>query len=147
MAPGAGLIKNGENGKGLKSRWYVATLRRRILDIGRVKNKIKFIHGDGLDIIGKNLEREKTAFFIDPPYTVAGRRLYKHHEIDHEKLFVLAKRIKGRFIMTYDEAPEIQALALRHRFEVECVLMKTTHHSRKYELVVGRDLEWLRQMG
>lgn len=146
LAHGAGLIKNGENGKGLKSRWYVATLRRRILDIGEVKDKIKFIQGDGLDIISKNLERKKAAFFIDPPYTVAGRRLYKYHEIDHERLFELAKRIRGHFIMTYDDAEEIESLALRNRFEVERVLMKTTHHLRKYELVVGRDLEWLRQM-
>jgi len=146
LAHGAGLIKNGENGKGLKSRWYVATLCQRILDIGEVKDKIKFIQGDGLDIISKNLEQKKAAFFIDPPYTVAGRRLYKYHEVDHEKLFELAKRISGHFIMTYDDATEIENLALRNRFEVERVLMKTTHHLRKYEIVVGRDLEWLRQM-
>jgi len=146
LAHGAGLIKNGENGKGLKSRWYVATLRQRILDIGEIKDKIKFIQGDGLDIISKNLERKKAAFFIDPPYTVAGRRLYKYHELDHERLFELAKRISGHFIMTYDDATEIENLALRNRFEVERVLMKTTHHLRKYEIVVGRDLEWLRQM-
>jgi len=147
LAHGAGFIKNGENGKGLKSRWYVETLRRRISDIGAVRDRIKFIQGDGLDIIRKNVERKKATFFIDPPYTIAGRRLYKHHEIDHEKLFALAKRIKGHFIMTYDEATKIEDLALQNRFEVERVLMKTTHHLRKYELVVGRDLDWLRQMG
>jgi DNA adenine methylase len=146
LAQGAGLIKNGENGKGLKSRWYAGTLRRRILDIEIVKDKIKFIQGDGLDIIYKNLDSKKTAFFIDPPYTVAGRRLYKYHKIDHEKLFALATRIKGHFIMTYDDVPEIEDLALKNRFEVERVLMKTTHHLRKYELVVGHDLEWLRNM-
>lgn len=48
--------------------------------------------------------------------------------------------------MTYDETPEIEALALRHRFEVERVLMKTTHHLQKYEFVIGRDLQWLREM-
>jgi len=33
MAPGAGLAKAGENGKGLSSRWYPETLKKRILDI------------------------------------------------------------------------------------------------------------------
>lgn len=146
LAQGAGLIKNGENGKGLKSRWYIGTLRRRILDIETVKDRIKFIQGDGFDIIYKNLDHKQTVFFIDPPYTVAGRRLYKYHKIDHQKLFALVKRIKGHFIMTYDDANEIEDLALKNRFEVERVLMKTTHHLRKYELVLGRDLEWLRQM-
>lgn len=146
LAHGAGLIKNGENGKGLKSRWYVETLRRRILNIAVVRNRIKFIQGDGVEAIRKNLDKKKAAFFIDPPYTIAGRRLYKYHQINHERLFGLARRIKGHFIMTYDEAPEIEDLALRYRFEVERVLMKTTHHLRKYELVVGRDLDWLRDM-
>jgi len=31
LAPGAGMIKQGEKGKGLKSRWYPETLKRRIL--------------------------------------------------------------------------------------------------------------------
>ncbi len=40
IAKGSGLIKNGENGKGIKPRWYPKTLRDRIMAIGYVKNKI-----------------------------------------------------------------------------------------------------------
>jgi len=144
LANGAGLIKNGENGKGLMSRWYPATLKKRIMDITTVRNKIKFIQGDGLEIIEKNLNRDDVIFFIDPPYTKAGRRLYKYHEIDHEKLFDLVGHINGDFLITYDDAPEIEALALQRGFVVEKVLMKTTHHLKKYELVISRHLEWLR---
>ncbi|MFZ2146347.1 MAG: DNA adenine methylase [Sedimentisphaerales bacterium] len=143
LAHGAGLIKNGENGKGLRSRWYPVTLKKRIMDITMVGSKIKFIQGDGLEIIEKNLERSNVAFFIDPPYTKAGRRLYKYHEINHEKLFDLAKHINGDFLITYDDAQEVEALALKRGFVVEKVLMKTTHHLKKYELVIGRDLGWL----
>lgn len=32
LAPGAGRIKNGESGKGKKSRWYPDTLRRMTYD-------------------------------------------------------------------------------------------------------------------
>ena len=144
LAHGAGLIKNGENGKGLRSRWYPATLKKRIVDINVVRSKIKFIQGNGLEIIEKNLDRNDVVFFIDPPYTKAGRRLYKYHEIDHEKLFELVEHINGDFLITYDDAPEIEALALQRCFKVEKVLMKTTHHLKKYELVIGRHLEWLR---
>jgi len=146
LAHGSGLIKNGENGKGLKSRWYPGTLKKRIMDIGMIKNKIEFIEGDGLDIIKKNLGRANTAFFIDPPYTRAGKRLYKYHKINHEKLFHLAGNIRGAFIITYDDAPEIEKLAYKHGLEIERVLMKTTHHTKKYELVIARDLAWLREM-
>jgi len=144
LAHGAGLIKNGENGKGLRSRWYPGTLKKRIMDIMLVRSKIKFIQGDGLEIIDKNLGRNGVVFFIDPPYTKAGRRLYKYHEIDHEKLFDLVEHVNGDFLLTYDDAPEIEALALQRGLVVERVLMKTTHHLKKYELVIGRHLEWLR---
>ena len=47
LASGAGVVKNGENGKGLASRWYPETLRRRILDIVNLKDRIRFVQGDG----------------------------------------------------------------------------------------------------
>jgi DNA adenine methylase len=40
LAKGSGMIKNGENGKGITSRWYPKTLRDRILAINYVKDKI-----------------------------------------------------------------------------------------------------------
>jgi DNA adenine methylase len=143
LAEGAGLINHGENGKGLKSRWYPQTLEERICDIQQVKNKIEFIQGDGIEIIKKNVNNENAAFFIDPPYTIAGKRLYKYHKIDHSELFDIVNKVKGDFVMTYDDAAEIEALAVQHNFQVERVIMKTTHHETKYELVIGKNLDWL----
>ena len=143
LAAGAGLLKNGENGKGLKSRWYPETLRRRICDIQEIKHKIDFTEGDGIEVIQKNSKRKEIVFFIDPPYTVAGRRLYKYHQIDHEHLFETVNKIKGDFVMTYDDSEEIEKLANSFDFSVKRVVMKTTLHYVKYELVIGRNLEWL----
>lgn len=143
LAHGAGLLKNGENGKGLKSRWYPETLKRRICDIQEVKGKIEFLEGDGIEIIRKDARKKETAFFIDPPYTVAGRRLYKHYQIDHTYLFETVSNISGDFVMTYDDAEAIEQLADRFGFCVKRVVMKTTHHYTKYELVIGKNLDWL----
>jgi len=55
MASGAGLMKNGENGRGLKSRWYPGTLRRRILAIDAMRDRIRFEEGDGTKAIRRNL--------------------------------------------------------------------------------------------
>jgi len=143
LAAGAGLVKNGENGKGLKSRWYPETLRKRICDIQEIKHKIDFVNGDGMDVIRKKTKRKNTVFFIDPPYTVAGRRLYKYHQINHEHLFEILSEIKGDFVMTYDDVKEIEELAIRFGFSVRRVIMKTTLHYIKYELVIGKNLEWL----
>ena len=96
LAPGASLMKNGENNVGIGSRWYPETLARRIAAINAAKNKIEFLHKDAFDVIPKYLRERSAAFFVDPPYTVgrksAGKRLYFHSSIDHNSLFDLVER-------------------------------------------------------
>jgi len=145
LAPGAGFMKYGENGKGLTSRWYPETLRRRILNIAQIREKIVFVRGDGMQCIQRNLHRKGAAFFIDPPYVIAGRRLYKHPDIDHERLFSLVKRLSSDFLMTYDDSEEIRRLIIQFRFDCETVPMKNTHNATLLELLIGHDLGWLRR--
>jgi len=144
LAPGAGIMREGENGKGITSRWYPATLCKRMLDIAKIRSRIKFVEGDGLSYIERRLQRRGVGFFVDPPYTVAGRRLYRHSHIDHERLFRLAKRLAGDFLMTYDDSPEIRRLVIDSRLDCETVLMKNTHNTKMVELLIGRNLAWLR---
>ncbi len=148
MAPGSGSIQHGENGKGIGSRWYPATLSKRIRDIGKVKDKIEFVQGDGLAVIGEHREAADAVFFIDPPYTAAGKkagtRLYIHNVVDHEALFNLASTLRGDFLMTYDNAAAVRAMAVQHRLDFETIPMKNTHHANMTELLIGRDLRWTR---
>lgn len=148
LAPGAGTLKHGENGKGILSRWYPETLEKRILDIAGIRERIRFIRGDGFEIIHKNAHYANAVFFIDPPYTAstkkAGTRLYKYHQVDHDELFRWASKIKGDFLMTYDDADEVRALALKYRLETRLVAMSNTHHATMNELLIGRDLDWVR---
>jgi DNA adenine methylase len=148
IAAGSSPLKHGENGKGIKSRWYAETLRQRILNIAAFRQRLAFIQSDGLEIIRQNTHRRDVVFFIDPPYTVAGkgagRRLYTHFELDHEELFRLASNVAGDFLMTYNDAEEVRALAKRYAFDFELVAMKSTHHAQKKELLIGRNLDWLR---
>ncbi len=148
MAPGAGLIKYGEQGKGIKSRWYPQTLARRIQNIGKIKDKIDFIHGDGLAVIREHAEQRDTVFFIDPPYTAAGKRagtrLYTHNGLDHEELFSLVKTIRGDFLMTYDNAEAVRSMAEQHGFEIVEIAMQNTHHANMSELLIGKNLNWTR---
>ena len=148
LAPGAGLLKYGENGKGLKSRWYPVTLQKRIEGIRQVRSKITFIEGDGFQILNSYASQAETVFFIDPPYTVAGKRagsrLYKHSNIDHNRLFQLVSRLHGDFLMTYDNCLEVQRLADRHQFDTLPIAMKNTHNAELTELIIGPDLDWAR---
>jgi len=147
LAPGAGKIKNGENGKGIKSRWYPDTLRKRILDIGRQRDLLTFIEGDGMQVLQQNSTRTDVAFFIDPPYTAdgkkAGTRLYTHYEMEHERLFTIVETLKGDFLMTYDNALGVKQMADRHGFVTNLIAMKNTHHAEMNELLIGRNLKWL----
>lgn len=149
LAQGAGLLKNGENGKGILSRWYPETLKRRILDIEQVKNRIGFVSGDAFKIIDDHRGDTETVFFVDPPYTAskkqAGRRLYKYHELSHQVLFKVMREIAGDFLMTYDDSEEVRSLAAENGFEVKPVDMTGTHNARRTELLIGRKLDWLRE--
>ena len=147
LAKGTGLIKVGENGKGLASRWYPETLNRRIREIVAMCDRLAFIHGDGLAVLREHAEDRTAVFFIDPPYTAstkrAGSRLYTHSIIDHEELFRVAASLKGDFLMTYDNADEVRQLARRHDLDTALVPMKNTHHAEMNELLIGRNLDWV----
>jgi DNA adenine methylase len=147
LAPGAGKLKNGENGKGIKSRWYPKTLCGRILGIAKFRERITFIKGDGLEEIEKNAQNSQAVFFIDPPYSVgekrSGTRLYKHFEIDHNKLFDLVSTITGQFLMTYNNDEKVRTLAQKHHLVFREILMKSSHHAQMTELVISRNLSWL----
>ncbi|MBX3740103.1 MAG: DNA adenine methylase [Akkermansiaceae bacterium] len=147
MAPGAGLVKAGENGRGLKSRWYPETLARRIREIYHLRNRLTFIEGDAFDLLHRLKNDKNAVFFIDPPYTIAAKRLYTKWEIDHRQLFEGLQKCKGDFLMTYDNTPEISALAAEFNFESRPVAMKSTHHAKMTELLIGRDFQWLDNNG
>jgi DNA adenine methylase len=46
--------------------------------------------------------------------------------------------------MTYDNTEEVMQLARRFGFDARAVAMKNTHHAKMTELLIGRDLEWLK---
>ncbi|GHT67997.1 DNA methyltransferase [Bacteroidia bacterium] len=142
LAKGSGMIKNGENGRGISSRWYPKTLYDRIVAISLVKEKMNFIKGDAFEIMEQNLNNENAYFFIDPPYTVAGKRLYTHSEIDHERLFDLTARLKGRFMLTYDNTADIRQLAETYNLPYRTIPMKTTHHLEKTEIIISDNFVW-----
>lgn len=142
ITKGSGMLKHGENGKGIASRWYAKTLADRIRAINFVRHKINFFQTDAFKVIKENIDNKAAYFFIDPPYTTAGKRLYTHFEIDHEKLFYLISNIQGRYMLTYDDAEEIRALANKYRLSFRTIPMKTTHHLKKNEIIISDNFHW-----
>jgi DNA adenine methylase len=148
LAAGSGLLKGGENGKGISSRWYPETLARRLRNIHAMSDRIEFIEGDALEVMEAYRDEAEAVFFIDPPYTAAGkkagRRLYRHNELDHRALFRLASLVTGDVLLTYDDAEGVRDLAAEVGFSVDMVAMQNTHLQKMNELVIGRNLDWNR---
>ena len=149
LAKGAGIMKYGEGGKGIKSRWYPETLKKRIMDIARYRKNITFIEGDGIGLIRKKSDNKEAVFFIDPPYTAAGKkagtRLYANFELDHDELFKTASAIEGNFLMTYENSDGVRRMAEKYSFDYETVNMKNTHNTEMKELLIGKNLDWFRK--
>jgi DNA adenine methylase len=144
LAPGASLVKNGENHRGVASRWYPETLAKRILSIAEVRDRIEFLHKDAFDVIPRFARQSSATFFVDPPYTAggksAGSRLYVHNHVNHAGLFEMLGAVAGSVMLTYDDAPEVRDFATRHAFLVREIPMKNTHHNRINELALTNRL-------
>ncbi|MEI6194307.1 MAG: DNA adenine methylase [Verrucomicrobiota bacterium] len=144
LADGAGLIKTGESGRGLNARWYPETLARRIREINQQKDRITFVEGNGFDLIEEHQADAEAAFYIDPPYTIAARRLYKVWQIDHAKLFAAMAACRGDFLMSYDNTAEIVSLAKKHGFESRPIAPSKGARKVATHLLIGKNLsQWL----
>jgi len=144
LAEGSGFLKYGENGKGIRSRWYPRTIAKRFLALNHVASRIDFRCDDGMKVMLEFCANREAVYFIDPPYTAggkkAGKRLYKHYDIGHEHLFAVCGSLKGDFLMTYDNAEEVKSLARSHGFQMRLIPMTNTHHAIMEELVISKDL-------
>ena len=143
LARGASFMRNGENGRGVLSRWYPATLAARLTAIQEHADRIVFAEGDGAKLLPVLLRGwgKDAAVFLDPPYTGgggkrSGLRLYEHSAIDHAGLFAMLAEHKANFLMTYDAAPEVMALVSRYGFSAVSLSMKNGHHNHIRELVI-----------
>jgi len=143
LASGSGVIKNGENHRGISSRWYPVTLARRIRDIAANKSKIVFVQGDAFDYFDASHYTDNTYYFIDPPYTVAGRRLYTLSDVDHDSLFDKVSHLRCHYLMTYDNCDYVKGLADKYGLRWRTIPMQTTHLVKKEELLISNDFSWL----
>lgn len=147
IAGRAGILNRGERNRGPFSRWYPETLIKRIQRIKALRSKITLIAGDGLGHLYARRDKKNDIYFIDPPYSLsqngAGRRLYSHFDIPHEDLLKALSHLTGRYLVTYDANPNVENLAIIHNLKFKKVLMRTSHHAIKHELLISDNLDWI----
>lgn len=82
-------------------------------DWQQIKDRLKRVTLLSLDFedVIKKLDGPESVFYLDPPYTVAtGNEYYYRHTFedhDHERLEKIVNKIKGKFIMSYNNVAVI----------------------------------------
>lgn len=113
----SGVIKGGpiggikQTGKWkLDARFNKKDLIQRINKIAEHKNNILIYNEDTIDLLEKNKQIfKKCLLYLDPPYFDKGNQLYTNHykAKDHAKIAQYVSKLKGKWIVSYDNVPEI----------------------------------------
>ncbi len=113
----SGVIKGGpiggikQTGKWkLDARFNKKDLIQRINKIAEHKNNILIYNEDTIDLLEKNKQIfRKCLLYLDPPYFDKGNQLYTNHykAKDHAKIAQCVSKLKGKWIVSYDNVPEI----------------------------------------
>ena len=142
LAPRAGLLRKGERGRGIHSRWYPQTLARRLQVIHSLRHRIRFTEGDAMSLLPVLLRTPNAAVFIDPPYALNGHgpgiRLYRHAHVNHTQLFAHLAKAPCACLATYHASSAICRLAKDSGFSVATKHMKTAHHRTRREIILRK---------
>lgn len=122
--------------KDVSSRWNGKVHAEALRQIRKLSRRIEFFERDGIEVMRDHANDPNAAAFVDPPYVVAGKALYKEWEVDHSAVFDALARWKGFWLMSYDSAPEIRRLLKRHRFVYREAPMRTNKGKVEIELIM-----------
>ena len=113
----SGITKAGIAGD-YQRRWNFKKVADRIQKIAVYKDRITMMNEDALQIIEEYYWDEKNFLFVDPPYVLQGKRLYRewYETDDHMKLADLIRDLTlsypgcAKIIVTYDACEETEEL-------------------------------------
>jgi len=158
----SGVIKNagpigGMDQKGtwkIDARFNRNNLIERISRIGRYASKIVVTNMDALIYLDTVMRSEKVFVYLDPPYFVKGKELYLNHyrPEDHRTVAEYVQNWSaGKWIISYDDVPEIRALyRKRRKMKFELLYSVTKRKAGKEILVLADTLvvpkPWLRSL-
>lgn len=98
----------------LDARYKKDDLIKRIEEIAKYKKKILLYRKNALDFIQSHIPKLplKSLIYLDPPYYCKGAYLYENHynHTDHVAIANAVRGIKQKWVMSYDNTPEIQTM-------------------------------------
>jgi site-specific DNA-adenine methylase len=124
-------------------RWCPDVVVPNLRRVYEMRDRITLIHGDGLEVMQAHAADESVGCFADPAYTAdstsKGHTIYRHHRIDHKRLFSILSNWRGPWLMTQDNCRLVRRLALCHRFQTRRVRMNNSDNVIMHELVIWRN--------
>jgi DNA adenine methylase len=111
--------------------------------IGLHAGRISVHNSDGLDIIREHSKQSDSFIYADPPYFDKAGSLYLNSftEEDHEALALcLNTRPDSRWILTYDNVPQVPDLYPDRRREVFSLNYSAHRVEKATEVMVFSDL-------
>lgn len=132
--------KNQDGNYKLNCRFNKKTLVRQIRDIADRRDRIHLFNMDGAQFLDEVVSgiTGPALVNIDPPYFKKGPELYKNHfsRRDHMLLADCVRNLKCKWVITYDDTPEIEDL-YKDYSPTPFALMYTAQEKRKgTELII-----------
>ena len=138
-----GLLRRGENGNGVFSRWYPDTLAKRVEAIKSKLGSITFSPNDGFELIEKLAPSSSSVLFLDPPYsyakTSAGHRLYGHSDVSFERLIDVCRVAKARYVLCYEDSDVVRRAAATIGAICRTVKVRNSHNALTKEVIISND--------
>jgi len=93
-----------------RPRFNLETLQERIWEAHK---RLKAVKIERLDFarLMKSYDRPHTFFYLDPPYCLPGKYYeYGFEQDDHERLAECLRKAKGKWMLSYNDCPEVRKL-------------------------------------
>ena len=145
----SGVITGGPIGGRKQSGTYTLDCRfnrveiaRRVQHIARYRKQIRIFKKDAEVFLHlptiKNLPKNRTIFYIDPPYFEKGALLYQNNYLlgDHERIEKLLRRYNKDVYVSYDNCEEIRNIYSHTRWHKKKI--KVPHCAGQFK--VGREI-------
>ena len=132
-----GGVIGGKNQTGkwlLDARFNKENLIRKIEIIAEHKQNIEVMNEDGLEVIRRFANMPTVLFYVDPPYYFKGSLLYlnSYNHNDHSRLAELLNSLtETRWIVSYDNVPQVRALYSTRAKQYEFSLYYHAHASKE----------------
>lgn len=148
----SGVIKGGiiggisQQGKyKIDARFNKNNLIERIKYIALFKNNIELSKLDGIDFLKVlNRKQRDIFFYIDPPYVEKGANLYLnfYNNNDHKNLAATIKKIRKKWLVSYDNNELISELYSQYRILKYDLSQCTSNRIGNELLVFSKEIEF-----